>query len=65
MWHLKEVEIQLRIPDIYLGTKKKGVYSDKTRILHKNPTEDEITEFYKSKLLTWTMSSQEYLPFLT
>ena len=49
MWHSKEDEIQLRIPDIYLGTKKKGPYSDKTRILHKNPTEDEITEFYKSE----------------
>ena len=48
-WHSKQDKIQLRTPDIYLGTKKKGAYTDKTKILHKNPTEEEINEFYKSE----------------
>ena len=49
MWHSREDEIQLRTPDIYLGTKKKGTYSKNTKILHQNPTEDDIINFYKDE----------------
>ena len=46
MWHSHEDEIQLRTTDIYLGKKKKGAYSKNTKILHQNPTEDDIINFY-------------------
>ena len=49
MWHSLEDEIQLRTPDIYLGKKKKGTYSKNTKILHQNPTEDDIINFYKNE----------------
>ena len=48
-WYSEEDKIQLRTPDIYLGVKKKGKILDNSKILHKNPTESEIEEFYKSE----------------
>ena len=48
-WFSKEDKIQLRIPDIYLGKKKRGKEIDKSKILHQDPTEEELNTFYRSE----------------
>ena len=37
-WYSKEDKIQLRIPEIYLGKKKKGGEIEESKLLHHDPT---------------------------
>ena len=48
-WYSKEDKIQLRIPDIYLGKKRRGKEIEESKILHQDPTEEELETFYRSE----------------
>ena len=48
-WYSQSDRIQLRVPEIYLSKRKKGEEIDRTKLLHPNPSEEEIIQFYQSK----------------
>ena len=51
-WYSESDTMQLAIPPIFIGEKKKGLFSKNTKFLHDNPTRQEIVEFYKDQNIT-------------
>ena len=47
LWFSEEDTIQLAVPPIFSGDKKKGSFKENTKFLHSNPTHKEIMDFYK------------------
>ena len=52
MWFSEQDTIQLIVPPIFLGEKKKGSFKENTKFLHTHPTHKEILDFYKNTPIT-------------
>ena len=51
-WYSEQDIIQLAVPPIFIGEKKKGSFQGDSKFLHANPTYNEILDFYKNTPIT-------------
>ena len=52
LWFSEKDRIQLAVPPIFLGDKKKGAFQKNAIFLHPNPSLKDISEFYKNTVIT-------------
>ena len=50
-WYSLQDNISLSTPPIFLGDKKKGTYDKKAKVLHSNPTLEDIANMYKDVII--------------